>query len=111
MVGMSPDHVVAFTLWPKAPDRTVVACDFLFHPAEIEKPTFDPSDAVDLWDLVNRQDWRICESVQRGMSARVFEFGYYAPMEDLSRDLRRYMRERLGSLVSDHEPEGGDLRP
>ena len=36
------------------------------------KPDFDPADAVDFWDLVNRQDWAICESVQRGMSSRVF---------------------------------------
>lgn len=96
MVGLSADHVAAFTLWPKAPDGTVIACDFLFHPDEMAKPTFDPSDAVDFWDLVNRQDWRICESVQRGMAARVFESGYYAPMEDLSVDIRRYIRERLG---------------
>jgi Rieske 2Fe-2S family protein len=96
MIGLSADHVASFTLWPKATDRTVIACDFLFHPDEIAKPTFDPSDAVEFWDLVNRQDWRICESVQRGMAARVFEFGYYAPMENLSLDVRRYIRERLG---------------
>ncbi len=98
MLSLASDHAAAFTLWPKAPDHTVVACDFLFHPDEIAKPTFDPSDAVDLWDLVNRQDWRICESVQRGMAARVFDFGYYAPMEDLSLDLRRYIRDRLGRV-------------
>jgi glycine betaine catabolism A len=96
MIGLSADHVTAFTLWPEAPDRTVIACDFLFHPDEIARTTFDPSDAVEFWDLVNRQDWRICESVQRGMATRVFEFGYYAPMEDLSRDLRRYIRDRMG---------------
>jgi Rieske 2Fe-2S family protein len=96
MMGLSADHVASFTLWPKGPDHTVIACDFLFHPDDIAKPTFDPSDAVEFWDLVNRQDWRICESVQRGMAARVFEFGYYAPMENLSLDVRRYIRERLG---------------
>jgi len=96
MMGLSADHVAAFTLWPKAPDRTVIACDFLFHPDEMAKPAFDPSDAVDFWDLVNRQDWRICESVQRGMGARVFDSGYYAPMENLSLDIRRYIHERLG---------------
>ena len=30
------------------------------------------SDAGELWDLVNRQDWAICESVQRGMSSRYY---------------------------------------
>jgi Rieske 2Fe-2S family protein len=96
MVGLSADHATAFTLWPIGPGRTVITCDFLFHPDEMSKPTFAPSDAVELWDLVNWQDWRICESVQRGMAARVFESGYYAPMENLSHDVRRYIRERLG---------------
>jgi len=30
------------------------------------------------------------------MQTRVFEHGYYAPMEDYSLDIRRYVRERLG---------------
>jgi len=33
--------------------------------------------------------------VQRGMSSRVFESGYYGPMEDLSLDIRNYVRDRL----------------
>jgi Rieske 2Fe-2S family protein len=52
---------------------------------------------VDFWDLTNRQDWVICESVQRGMASRVFQTGYYAPMESLSLDIRRYIGERLGT--------------
>ena len=97
MLSLSSDHVAAFTLWPLGPERTVIACDFLFHPDEIAKPEFDPSDAVEFWDLVNGQDWAICESVQRGMRSRVFRQGYYAPMEDQSLDIRRYISERLGS--------------
>ena len=96
MISLSADHVAAFTLLPKAPDRTLVVVDFLFHPDEIAKPTFDPSDAVDFWDLVNRQDWAVCEGVQAGMTSRRFRFGWYAPMEDLSLDIRRYIGERLG---------------
>ena len=59
-------------------------------------PGFDPSDAVDFWDVINRQDWAICEQVQRGMGSRMHRFGYYAPMEDQSLDIRRYVLERLG---------------
>src|SRR5262249_41674733 len=47
MLSLSAEHVAAFTLWPQAPDCTRVVCDFLFHPAEISKAGFDPSDAVD----------------------------------------------------------------
>ncbi|MGH2594485.1 MAG: aromatic ring-hydroxylating oxygenase subunit alpha [Actinomycetota bacterium] len=95
MLSLSADHVAAFTLWPWDAGHTRVDCDFLFHPDEIAKPGFDPADAVDFWDLVNRQDWQICESVQKGMSSRAFSFGYYAPMEDLSLDIRRYLADKL----------------
>jgi len=96
MISLSSDHVASFMLVPKAPDRTLVVVDWLFHPDEIAKPTFDPSDAVEFWDLVNRQDWAVCEGVQSGMTSRRFRFGWYAPMEDLSLDIRRYVGERLG---------------
>ena len=98
MLSLAADHAAAFTLWPHDAQRTTVICDFLFHPAEMSKPGFDPSDAVEFWDVVNRQDWTICEGVQRGMSSRKFRSGFYAPMESLSLDIRRYIRERLGTL-------------
>jgi phenylpropionate dioxygenase-like ring-hydroxylating dioxygenase large terminal subunit len=97
MVSLSADHVAAFRLWPDDPSRTRIDCDFLFHPDEIDRASFDPGDAVRFWDLVNRQDWRICEAVQQGMTSRVYDVGYYAPMEDLSLDIRRYVGERLGT--------------
>ncbi len=99
MISCSADHVAAFRLRPLGPDRTRIDVDFLFHPAEMARPTFDPSDAVGFWDLVNRQDWRICEAVQDGMGSRAFDVGYYAPMEDLALDVRRYVGERLGGAV------------
>ena len=95
MLSLSMDHAASFTLWPRSPSRTDIVCEFLFHAGEMAKPYFDPLDAVDFWDLVNRQDWAICESVQRGMSSRVFDTGYYAPMEDYSLDIREYVRARL----------------
>jgi glycine betaine catabolism A len=99
MISLSAEHVTAYTLWPEDPTHTRVACDFLFHPSEIEMPGFNPADAVDFWDLVNRQDWVICENVQRGMRSRVFQSGYYAPMENASLDIRRYIEDKLGQEV------------
>ncbi|HEU0244872.1 MAG TPA: RHO alpha subunit C-terminal catalytic domain-containing protein, partial [Candidatus Limnocylindrales bacterium] len=96
MVSLSADHVAAFTLVPKAADRTLVVVDWLFHPDEMARPGFDPGDAVDFWDLVNRQDWTVCEGVQDGMTSRFFEFGWYAPMEDMSLDIRRYLADTVG---------------
>jgi glycine betaine catabolism A len=94
MLSLAADHVAAFSLWPHAPNATTVCCDFLFHPDEMAKPDFNADDVVEFWDLVNRQDWSICESVQAGMRSRAFEHGYYAPMEDASLDIRRYLASR-----------------
>ena len=92
MLSLAAEHAAAFTVWPQAPDRTMIVNEFLFHPDEMAKPGFDPADAVEFWDIVNRQDWAICASVQRGMRSRVFQSGYYAPMESASLDIRRYVR-------------------
>jgi Rieske 2Fe-2S family protein len=99
MISLAADHVAAFLLWPLAPDRTRVVCSFLFHPDEISKSAFNPMDAAEFWDLVNRQDWAICERVQKGVSSRVHKFGYYAPMEDPSLDIRDYLIKRLGPIL------------
>jgi len=96
MISMSADHVAAFTLWPQSAGHTTIVCDFLFHPDEMAKPDFDPSDAVSFWDVVNRQDWLICERVQDGMTSRRFTAGYLAPMEEPSADVGRYVAARLG---------------
>jgi Rieske 2Fe-2S family protein len=95
MLSLSMDHVAAFMLLPQDQGNTIVVCDFLFHPDEINNSNFDPSDAVDFWDMVNKQDWLVCEGVQKGMSSRVFKHGYYAPMEDLSADIRNYLHDKL----------------
>jgi Rieske 2Fe-2S family protein len=99
-VSLACDHVAAFILAPRGPERTDITCHFLFEPEAIAAADFDPSDTVEFWDITNRQDWHICESVQRGMQSRVHRHGYYAPMEDFSLDIRRYVTERL-------KPEAG----
>ncbi len=94
MLSLAADHVAAFSILPRGPSATAVYCDFLFHPDEIATAHFDPGDAIAFWDVVNRQDWSICESVQAGMRSSAFTHGYYAPMEDASLDIRRYLASR-----------------
>jgi Rieske 2Fe-2S family protein len=97
-VSLACDHAAVFLLQPQSATHTRVICQFLFEPYELAKDDFDPSDTTRFWDLVNRQDWQICEAVQQGISARVHERGWYAPMEDMSLDIRRYVLERVGQL-------------
>ena len=95
MISLSADHVAAFVLVPTAAGHTTIVCDILVDPDEVEREGFDVSDAVDFWDMVNRQDWAICESVQRGMASRGYTQGWFAPMEDASLDIRRWLLPRL----------------
>jgi Rieske 2Fe-2S family protein len=99
-LSMAKDHVAAFVLSPQGAGRTLVDCHFLFEPYELEKPDFDGSDAYDIWHLVNRQDWSICERVQLGMSAQVHRRGIFSPMEDSNLDIRKYVTDRIGDYVA-----------
>ncbi len=81
LISAHPDYVMTHRMEPLGPDRTFVECQWLFPPEVFERPGFDPSYAVEFWDLTNREDWGACESVQRGASYRGFRPGVLSPRE------------------------------
>ena len=83
LLSLHPDYMMVHTLWPLAPDRTINICEWHFHPAEVARPDFNPADAVDFWDMTNRQDWHVCELSQAGISSRAYTPGPYSNREDL----------------------------
>jgi Rieske 2Fe-2S family protein len=95
LLSLAAEHVAAFVLQPQAIDRTRIVCELLFARDEVERSSFDASDAAELWEITNQQDWRICELVQRGMTSRAYDQGWYAPMEDASKDITRWLLPRL----------------
>jgi Rieske 2Fe-2S family protein len=98
MIAPHPDYVLTHVLWPLAPDRTRITCDWLVHPAELARPDFDLSDATAFWDMTNRQDWRVCELAQAGISSRGYQPGPYSNREDLLYAFDRYIVETLGDV-------------
>jgi glycine betaine catabolism A len=83
LLSLHPDYVMVHYAKPMAADRTDVLCAWLFDPAEMAKSGFDPSDAVDFWDVTNRQDWHVNELTQLGMSSRAYASGPYSNAEGL----------------------------
>jgi glycine betaine catabolism A len=81
LLSLHPDYVMTHVLLPTAADRTVIECSWAFAPEAVAAPAFDPSYAVDFWDLTNRQDWTACESVQRGLSSPFAAPGPLSPEE------------------------------
>jgi Rieske 2Fe-2S family protein len=83
LLSLHPDYMLVHTLWPVAPDRTINICEWHFHPAELARAEFSPRDAVEFWDMTNRQDWHVCELSQAGISSRAYTPGPYSNREDL----------------------------
>lgn len=105
LLSPHPDYVLTHTLWPEAPDRTRIVCEWLVHPDEKRKPSFDLSDATRFWDMTNRQDWRVCELAQAGISTRGYRPGPYSNREDLLYAFDRFIVRMLGEDASaDDEP-------
>lgn len=95
-LNLLSDHVVIDSLHPVAPDRTIVTSQWLFDATEMARPEFDPMDAVEILDLVNRQDWEVCELAQQGTTSRSFaEGGHYTPLEHHIRGFVDYILARL----------------
>jgi Rieske 2Fe-2S family protein len=95
LLSLHPDYVMAHTLWPLGVGRTRVVCEWHFDPATMAAPGFDPSDAVEFWDMTNRQDWHVCELSQLGVSSIGYTPGPYANAEGL---LHAFDREYLRVL-------------
>jgi Rieske 2Fe-2S family protein len=81
LVSLHPDYVMLHTLWPRAADRTDVICEWYFEPATIAAEGFDPSDAIEFWDQVNREDWHVCELTQKGVRINGYTAGRYSAEE------------------------------
>ena len=99
LLSLHPDYMMTHTLWPRANDRTEIVCEWHFHPTELARPDFHADDAVEFWDLTNREDWWIAEQSQAGINSRVYQPGPYSGTEEL-----------LSRFVSVRQLRNQDLR-
>ena len=83
LLSLHPDYVMTHTLWPRAHDRSEIICEWHFHPTELARPDSPIDDAVEFWDVTNREDWWISEQSQAGIQSRVYEPGPYSEREEL----------------------------
>jgi Rieske 2Fe-2S family protein len=96
LLSLHPDYVMFHTIWPKGTDRSQIFCSWLFHPATLSDPTFNPEDGIEFWDMTNRQDWHICEQSQLGVQSRAYRPGPYSRRESLSVQFDREVLRALG---------------
>ncbi len=96
LLSLHHDYVMVHSFEPVAPDRTHVSCEFLFHPDTLARPEFNPDDGTGFWDVVNREDWHICEMAQAGVQSRGYRPGPYSRRESLSAAFDRHYRVAMG---------------
>jgi glycine betaine catabolism A len=90
LLSLHADYVMVHYARPIDVGRTLVECTWLFDPATMSRPDFDPSDAVDFWDLTNRQDWHVNELTYAGMQSRGYAQGPFSNAEALLGAFDRY---------------------
>ena len=83
LLSLHPDYVMFHTLWPQSPERTLITCEWLFDAQAMAQPGFDAADAVEFWDMTNRQDWHICGETQAGMRSRMYRPGKLQSEQEL----------------------------
>jgi glycine betaine catabolism A len=98
LLSLHPEYVMVHQLWPQSPKRTLILCDWFFHPdaAGVSDPSYNPDDAIEFWDMTNKQDWHVCELSQQGIASRAYQPGPYSPRESIpaawDREYLRFMQ-------------------
>ncbi len=99
MLGLHPDYVLVHRAWPRGPARSHIVCEWLFPPEHLADPAFDSSGIIEFWDVTNRQDWALCERVQRGATSSGYREGPYHPSERCVHAFDQWYAERLGEWL------------
>lgn len=105
-ISPHPDYVLLHRLERKATDETRVVCQFLFHPDATNEPGFDPTSAVEFWDLTNQQDWGVCELAQRGICDSSYQPGPYSDLESVVAAFDRYYLAQMDRDYHQRPPIG-----
>jgi Rieske 2Fe-2S family protein len=89
---------IVSTLFPKGPHLTTMTMEFMFDPAVIDTPGFDPSPIVEFNVLVGNQDNVVCERVHQGVSSKAFDHGVLSPKDDLVITFTEHYRRTMNAV-------------
>lgn len=95
MLSVHPDYACFYRVTPRTASESLVVCEWMVHPQAPEMAGYNIADAEEFWDVTNRQDWRICEQSQLGVSSRVYAPGPYSPRESIPAAWDREYLRRL----------------
>ncbi len=74
-VDITSTSCIVTVLLPDGAGHTVAVGDYLFAADAPDRPDFDPDTVIEFSELVGRQDYEVCERVQRGVGSAAFGRG------------------------------------
>lgn len=83
LLSLHPEYVMYHIIWPKGPNKCIVECSWLFSKDIIKKNKYNLKDAVNFWDMTNKQDWYISELSQLGINSKKYSPAPYSTQESL----------------------------
>ncbi len=96
-VSAHPDYVMIHRIQPIAVNHSKVYCDFL---VAADTPEVAAEPAIEMWDQVNQQDWRVCEMTQSGVASPAFRPGPYSNLESMLVAFDNHYRSVMGNVPS-----------
>jgi glycine betaine catabolism A len=93
-LSLFPDYITFDWFLPMGPERTRLVFDVYVHRNE----TGPAEDAMEFWEMTNRQDWHICEMAHLGSKTAAYFQGRYSSEEEVVHLVDRYYLKRMGLL-------------
>ena len=105
-ISPHPDYVLTHRIERRSFDSTRIVCEWLFPQDVIDRRGFDPSKAVEFWDLTNRQDWHVCELTHQGVRSESYRPGPFSNQESIVAAWDRHYLSVMGVETADSPGEG-----
>ena len=97
LLSLHPEYVMFHTVWPDGNKKSKVECSWLFEKDVINSNKYQPEDAINFWDMTNKQDWHISELSQLGIQSKKYAPAPYSGQESLLAAFDNYYLNQIGS--------------
>ncbi len=95
LLSLHPEYVMFHTVWPNGYDQCTVECSWLFEKNIIDSSQYRPQEAIDFWDMTNKQDWHISELSQLGIQSTKYFPAPYSGQESLLAAFDQYYLDKI----------------
>lgn len=93
-LSLFPEYVTFDWFIPMGPERTRLVFEVYVHREEPDPAT----DAMEFWEMTNRQDWHICELAHLGSKTAGYFQGRYSSEEEVVHLVDRFYLKQMGLL-------------